>query len=288
MALTVSNFFVPELLADAIATGFTGMKALWGTDAAIVNTKMPAGKAEVGTSVKIPYFGNVGEWQDVGTDGTAITGVSLTSTPQTATVKQAANAIERTLWTELAAYAGGDPYEIAAKQIVEGFARRIDTELITAAQDSTGWSALTHDISAIGGGTIDYDAVVNARMKWGDEQDNIALMVVSSKVFGDMYKLKDSTGRPLLTNINEGGLAKFVGIPVGVSDRITPSSSVYTNLLLKKGALVAWINGSPLQLSNNDPYKGTLIDSWHAFFCAHRYNPMPGFSKGGVVRLLTK
>ena len=38
----------------------------------------------------------------------------------------------------------------------------------------------------------------------GDEQDDLALIVMHSKVLGDLYKIKETTGKPILTGM-EGG-----------------------------------------------------------------------------------
>lgn len=282
----VTDFFVPELLAEAIQAGFTGMKALYGTDAAVVAFNMPAGRTALGTTVKVPYFASLGDFDDPTNDGDPLTPAGYSSAATGATVKHSGKAFEMTHWAALAAL--GDPYELASQQLILGAQRRFDKALIDAAVDSTGWSALTNDISAVGAGTINYDSVIDSKLKWGDEQDSIALMVVHSKVFGDALKLKDSTGRPLVTDINEGGISKFAGIPMGVSDRITPSGGVYPNVIVKKGALALWVNGTPSIQSLPDPLTDSTIVACHVYFAAHRYNPMPGLSKGGVVRFLTK
>jgi len=282
----VTDFFVPELLAEAIQTGFTGMKALWGTEAAVVAFNMPAGKTEVGTTVKVPYFTSLGEMDDITNDGDALVPAAMSSSATSATVNHSGKAFELTHWAQLAAL--GDPYKLAAQQVIEAAARRGDKALIDAAALSTGWSGLTHDISAATTTTINYDAVIDAKMKWGDEQESIALMVVHSKAFGDALKLKSSTGQPLVTDVNAGGISKFAGIPMAVSDRIPVSGGTYTNLILKKAALAFWVNGKPSIITQPDVLTDSQIAACHIYWAAHRYNPMPGYTKGGVIRFLTK
>lgn len=288
--MNVTDFFVPELLAEQVVAGLAGMKALYGTDAAIINTSMPHGLSMVGTAVKIPYFTNIGELDDITNDGDALTPGTIGSSVTTATVLHSGKAFEITQWAEWAAL--GDPYAICSAQIVEACKRRIDKVLIDTADSSSG-SPLTYDATGVGSGQITYDAVVNAKMQWGDEQDAISLMVVHSKVFLDMLSLKDSTGRPLVTDITEGGISKFLGIPVLVSDRIKvsgsgPDSAIYYNLIVKKGGLVAWVNGSPLVMQLPDPLTGANVTGVHIFYTAHRYSPMAGLTKMGVVILETK
>jgi HK97 family phage major capsid protein len=283
-----TDFFVPEILADAVKAAFTGKMALYGSGAAATSLTMPkSGRASVGTTIKVPYFTSLGEFEDLVNDGDALTPATQTSSQTSATVKHSGKAFELTQWAEWAA-AGLDPYEEAARQLVEGFFRRLDKELITVASDTTSYSSYVNDVSASGAGTITYDAVIDSRQKWGDEADAIALMVVHSKVFGDMLKVKDAGGRPLLTDINEGGLSKFAGIPVMVSDRINVASSVYSNLLCKRGALAAWVNGNPEVLTDKDILINANIAAVHMYYAVHRYNPMAGATKPGVVILKTK
>lgn len=283
----VTDFLVPEILADAIRAAFAGKLALYGSGAAATSFSMPkSGRASVGTTIKVPYFTSLGEFEDLVLDGDALTPATQGSSASNATVKHSGKAFELTQWAEWGA-AGLDPYQEAARQLVEGFFRRLDKELVTVATDTTGYAAYTHTVAA----TISYDAVIDAKMKWGDESDAIALMVVHSKVFGDLLKLKDSGGRPLLTDINEGGVAKFVGIPVAVSDRVpvvagTPNT--YLNVICKKGALAGWVNGQPEVLTDRDILVNSQVAAVHMYYAAHRYNPMAGSTKPGVVILSTQ
>lgn len=284
----ITDFFVPEILADAIRAAFAGKLALFGSGAAATAFTMPkSGRASVGTTIKVPYFTSLGEFEDLAADGDALTPATQTSSASNATVKHSGKAFELTQWAEWAA-AGLDPYQEASRQLVEGFFRRLDKELVAVAGDETGYGSYVQDGTAA---TISYDAVVDAKMKWGDENDGVALMVVHSKVFGDMLKLKDTTNRPLLTDINEGGLAKFVGIPVMVSDRVTVvagTPDTYKNLLCKRSSLAAWVNGQPEVLTDKDILTHTQLAAVHMYYAVHRYNPMAGSSKPGVVILKTR
>ena len=97
--------------------------------------------------------------------------------------------------------------------------------------------------------TIDYDLVVDGKMKFGDEQSDIIGMVCHSKVFGDMLKLKDGTGRPLLTpSASEGEFARFLGIPVAVSDYVRPATGSAMSSVTSAGTSppTITITGTPL------------------------------------------
>jgi hypothetical protein len=279
------DVIVPELLADALPGAFAGMTVMRKTGAAIIQMDMPAGRAQLGDQIKIPYFANIGELQDLTADGDALTPVGGAGAQELATVQHSGKAVEASVWAQLSGVE--DPYAEMARQVAVATERRIDKALIDAAIASHS-SLLTVDVYNAGTPrTIDFDLVVDGKMKWGDEQEDIAAMVVHSKVKGDMYKLKDSTGRPLFVDGVQGEIDRFCGIPVMVSDRLAASSDSppkYTTLLLKKGSLVFWL-GEYDVLSDKDILAHTDVAAYHIYWAVHRYNRHPNGTKSGVVRM---
>lgn len=279
------DVFVPEVLDQTLAGKFAGIKVMRDSGAAIFKMGMPAGKAQVGEKIIIPAFGTVGEMQDLSEDGQNLTPKKLSTTQEEAIVKHSGLAIEATLWASLSG--AEDPYEEGARQLAEAAERRADQALIDVAVAS-GTGLLTLDKYSAGTPkTIDYDMVIDGKMLWGDEQEDIAAMVIHSKTKGDMLKLKDSTGRPLFVDGKEGALDRFCGFPVLVSDRLAPTSdspAKYTTLLLKRGSLVFWLGEY-----HSDEDKNILADSrmmaTHIYWAAHRYKRHPNGTKCGVVRI---
>lgn len=286
MAVTTrSDVIVPELLEKAIQGAFSGARALYGTPAAIVKTGLPGDK-KGGDKVKIPYFGTLGELEDVA-EGDSLTPAALSMTSEEASVVHSGKAFEATHWSQLAA--ADDPYQEAARQFVEMVMRRGDKALIDAAIAPGLPAGMVLDVyNASTPRTLDYDLVVDGKMCWGDEQDDIALMVVHSKVLGDLLKLKDSTGRPLLTIPAEGQVHRLVNIPLIVSDRLAPtadSPAKYTTALLKRGALAFWFQEQARVATDRDILADSDIAAVHIYWAAHRYSRLPGRTKGGVVLL---
>lgn len=217
MASTVrTDMIVPEVLQDAISTGFGGCKILAGSPACTVNDRLPDVRG--GDRVKVPYFANLGELDDVAED-TGLTTTKLTMSSEEATVSHAGKSFELTQWAQMAAQMH-DPYGEASRQVVEASERRFDKALIDAAKDSLPASMVKNVFDQTTPRKIDYDAVVDAKMLWGDEQEDIVMMCVHSKTYGDMQKLKTTDGVPLLTLPQDGSIPRFLGIPVFVSDRI--------------------------------------------------------------------
>lgn len=280
-----TDMIVPEILEEAVQGAFTsGMKALYGSPAAIVNGSLPGDKRG-GDTVKIPYFGSLGELEDVA-EGVALTPVALSMTDEEAAVQRAGKAFSMSNWAQIAA-AYADPYKEAARQIVEGVARRADKALLDVAVAALAPMTLD-EYDAGTPVTLNYDQLIEGKMLFGDEQDDIALLAVHSKTYGDLLKIKDSTGRPLLTDPVAGGLQRFGNIPIIVSDRVAPDGSSpakYTSLVLKRGSLVFWYNGTPSVKTDDDILTDETVAAIHVYFAAHRYTRLPGHAKGGVVIL---
>ncbi|WP_437309990.1 phage major capsid protein [Sorangium sp. So ce388] len=292
-----SDLINTAILMEAIQAEVAVALALYGSPAVVQNNSLPVntisgGKIKGGDTVQVPYFNSLGELDEIATDGDSLTPVALTMTDESATVRHFGKAVEITTWAQLKAmYA--DPYKEAARQFVEMSKRAWDSVLIDAAGTSLPTDNV-HDVwNASVPVTVNWDSLVDAKLKFGDEQNSIVLMAVHSKVYGDLLKLKDSTGRPLLVDANDGSLPKFMGIPVKVSDRNTkiPASgsnpAKYKTRILKAGALALWTNGQPTVKEDEDILKDSDLIAIHLYFVAHRYNRTPGGTRPGVVELVS-
>jgi hypothetical protein len=286
--ITKDDLFVPELLADAVQ-GYVaaGVLALYGTGAARVVTGMPDGKTKVGETVKVPYFGSIGEMEDLTNDGDALTPAAFAQTAEQATVKHSGLAFEMTKWAQ-----GNldDPYGEVARQLVEALRRRIDKALIDAAVANVAneWDTFTHTVAGTPPGNLSYDEFIKARALLGDETGDLAAFVVHSATEAKLYQEKDQQDRPLLIpNAFQGGRPTYLGVPLIVSDRLPFSGTpaIYTSLLLKREALTFWmsnISDNDIQV-DKDILKNTDVGALHIYWAAHRYVRMNAMSKPGVV-----
>ena len=301
MAHTIrSDLIVPEVLADAIAGEFAGMKALYGSGAAFV-TAQGWPDARGGDRIKIPYFGTIGEYEDLDSDEDdgsgdlpALTPAKLSMTSETATVAHSGKAVEITEWARIAAmYA--DPYAEMARQLRVGLERLADAKLLAAASTTT----LTHSIyQEDGSGTPSWADVLEARFKWGDEQDDIALIVMHSDVALRLLKELDGNNRPIWDNVLRSGQipAEILGIPVKISDRATKkadyaetgsSATGYETLLIKRNALAFWFSGGqPEVQTDKDILTDSVVAAIHVYYVAHRYSRLAGTTKTGVVKFI--
>jgi HK97 family phage major capsid protein len=278
----------PEILMDAVQGEFQKVIALLGTGAAVVSPSLPGGLK--GTSdIRIPYFGVVPEMQDITNDGDALTPAAFTMSSDTNSVKHAGQAIEITQWAQIAAmYA--DPYAELARQLRVAAERRFDKALIDAAIATTLSKNVYVDNATLANKKLlTRKTLVSAKALWGDEREDIALLVVHSNVYADLEGMEDNDGRPLLTEPEDGSPARFAGIPIKVSDRMTrtpgANAAEYESLILKKGALALWHNGNPNVQQDRDILKDSDLAALHVYFIAHLYSKLPGTTRPGVVKV---
>lgn len=275
-----SDIIVPEILLEAIKGKLAGMKALYGTSAARIEFGLP-GDRKGGDKVKVPYFGHIGEMEEV-LEGEALTPRKITQTSEEATVIRAGIAFEATAWGQIAG--AEDPYEEGSRQMRESVERYIDSKLIVAASANLPADMVKDVYNANAPRVLDWNLMVDGKMAWGDEQDDIALMITHSKVVGDLLKAKDNSGRPLYTPGN-GKLGDFCGVPHLMSDKLVPDTGKYTSLVLKRNALIFWANGNPSFEADRDILAHSTIAALNMYGVAHRYLRSPGGTKGGVVAL---
>ncbi len=298
MAQTRRTDFVDvQILQEAVQAVLAGMRVLVGSDVVVIKGNMPTtsidGKAiKGGSQVTIPYFNTLGNTLDKVPEDGALTPVKLSQSSELAVVNHYGKAFEITAWAELAAN-WADPYAEAARQVGEATQNTVEDELIRIAPINLA-AGFISDVSTGAGTTphtVTYDDVIAAKMKWGDEQGNISMLSVHSKVYQDMLSIKDSQGRPLLVDPNDGTLAKFAGIPVKISDRniVTGAgaNAIYQSLLFKKQSCAWWYQAEPLVMQEPDALAGSRITAVHVFGAPYRYLRSPGSSKPGVVVLKT-
>jgi hypothetical protein len=231
----VTDYFNPEILTDAVQGVFGQKTAFMGSRLSalgivLVNSSMPEGGHDaIGSTVTVPYFGTIGEFTD-NPDGDSLTPKKVQQITEQATISRDSLGFSVSRWAQGNAAVNpnvGDPYDESARQIMVAAERAMDKRCVTAAA-ATG-VYLKDVYSASSPGFLDWDLCVDAKFDgWGDEQDDIAALLVHSQTHKDLMKLKDTTGRPLLlSSQGEGGpLDRFCGVPVVVSDRSPIAGSV--------------------------------------------------------------
>lgn len=300
MAVTKrADLFIPEVLAEAVRGEIAGAQALYGTGAAVSISQGFPEEARGGDTITIPYFGHLGEFEDLASDEggvgavPALTPAKLTQSSETAAVKHSGKAFETTAWAEMAA-AYEDPYAEAARQIRQGLERRADRELITVAEATTLSRNVYNATTPV---KLNWEEAIKTRYLWNDEQAEIAAIVVHSKTAQDLELQKDADGRPLMQqNVVDGRVINMLGgIPLIISDRLTTTPNAggastptsYTSLVVKRNALAFWFNGGlPDIQEDRDILADTRVAALHVYFAAHRYLRTPGATLTGVAKIV--
>jgi len=251
-----TDVFNPETLVEAVQGAFAQKTAFMGSQLAAlgvvaVRGQMPQGGPKaIGTTITIPYFGVIGAFVN-NPDGSSISPQKLQQTTETNTITRDSLAFQVSRWAEGNAAVNpnvGDPYEEAARQIVVQAQRAMDKRIITAASASGVYVKDVYSSSVPV--TISWDLCVDAKFQgWGDEQEDVAAILVHSQTHKDMLKLKDTTGRPLLlaSQTLGGPVQEFAGLPVIVSDRV-PLTGSTMGAVTSSGTSppVATLTGTPL------------------------------------------
>lgn len=298
MGTNVNDVLIPEVLAEAIQGKLAGVIALYGTGAVAMDTNLRAEKANVGTDIKVPYFNTLGEAEEVPVGG-ALTPRKLTEEYETSTIKHAGIAFSSSDLVRIAA--ADDPHAEAARQAVVSIQRKFDSDLITTALSETipatnatsggAWPFIVDAYAA--GRNLDLDTGIDARMAFGDEQrdEDFALWAIHSKQLGDLYRLRDATGKQLLADPVDGGLRRFMGVPVTTSDRmstVATSPTTYKAALLKKNSLALWVKSAPDIFTGTDILAADQVMAIHFYYVVHRYRRINGLARAGVAVVKTR
>lgn len=252
-----TDVFNPEILEETVKGRFAQKNAFMGSVLAslgvvVVDGSMPEGGPDaIGTTVKVPRFGVIGEFQeDLGED-TEATVNKIQQTTEESSITHDALAFSTSAWARGNSKVNpnvGDPYVEASDQIQEAATRQMDRRIVTKAAAS---GVYTKDVySATVPRTIDYDLIVDAQTDgWHDEQEDIAAIAMHSRTYLDALKLKYNDGSNIMTvsQVADTQISMIAGKRVVISDRL-PLTGSSMGTVTSSGTTppVATLAGTPL------------------------------------------
>ncbi len=251
MAVTTnsSRDFDIQQFTETMQGVFAGKNAFMGSPIAsgggvMVSGEMPHGRGEIGEVITLPRFGVIDEFEDL-SENVAATPKALKTTADTATVAKGALAFEVTKWAQLLGVSSMDPYVESARQTMVQATRFMDKKVVAAAAATP---LVENYYSATSPGYLDYEKVVDARAKWGDEQNDIVGMIIHSRTEADLRKMRSDDGVPLVTDsMREAAAPRFCGIPLIVSDLVPLTASTMTSPMTEAASITdILITGTPL------------------------------------------
>jgi len=263
MATTTSaNVIVPEVYEDLTQAAFLGQVRV--LPAAVQKDTLVG---VPGDTVHFPKWNTLGELDDL-TENVAMTTEALGQTESTATIKEAGKAVEI---TDNASLNGlGDPQSEAIRQFGILVARKIDSDLITAATAAGG---LTAPLAAVTG--ITWAEVVGGISKFGDEWEpsEFSGLYIRSELFAAIMKdsqfLSAHDGNAGNTVIQSGRVGTIGGVPVILTNRLATAAPA---VLIKNGALGALYKRRPIVEQDRDILKRTNVITTNVHYAVKRLN----------------
>lgn len=207
--------FIPEVLEDAVRANFKGKQALLGSLAVVMMSSMPLGVSG-GDKIQVPYFDLIGDLEDVDENVALTVSTIPNGSREEALVKRSGKAIKLSDWKRMAEH-HADPYAEYTRQMSLATGRRWDRALIAAAADSSGLPA-SHIIDRFDSGTpvkLSWSFAVDGRRPFGDQIEDLGMIVVHSKSYYDLLAEVDSQLRPINAGPpRDGDITSVAGIPV--------------------------------------------------------------------------
>lgn len=251
----LSNLINPEVMGDMISAQLP--KAIKFAPLAKLDTTLVG---QPGNTITVPKFAYIGDAEDVA-EGVAMGTTVLTASSTTATVKKAGKAVEITDESVLSGY--GDPIGEANGQLSKSIAAKLDNDCVTA----LGTATLTYDGSA---GVIGYTGIVDAIDKFQEEDYEAKVIFVHPSQITQLRKdadFKDINKYPLQT-IMTGVIGEIAGCQVIPSKKVPADSTVYTNYIVKAGALTIYMKRNVDVETDRDILAKTTVISADEHFVA--------------------
>jgi len=239
-----ADVIVPQVFGDIVTAKFKGKLVI--ANFALTDTTLVGNP---GDTVHFPKWNPIGDAEDL-QENTAMVPEKLTSGDAFATVKEVGKAVSI---TDQALLCGiGDPLDEAATQVGKVVARKIDADLI--------YEAVTKCLS---GRKIPYtetdefyEKVADAKSFWGDEAEEIAVLLVHSKMYTALLKDANfiSADKYPAGVLVTGAIGTLYGVPVMITDRVpyNTSTDVATSIMLQRNALAYITKRAPIVETGRD------------------------------------
>lgn len=246
MAVTDSSAMIdPEVWADMVQAEFQGRTVMAGL-AATDDTL----EGSPGSTVSFGRFNALSDAADVAENDPLVPEAMSTQSGDL-TIKEAGKAVELTDKSRLISL--GDPQQEATRQVGITVARKIDTDLISAATGSGQVFGTRKTVT--GSGTFNWELIVNAFGEFGDEAVDTSaaagLVIHSQEKTAvwkdDMFLSADKIGQGNQI-LRTGQFGEIGGVPVFVSDRVTAGQAI----LVLNGALVIAYKRRPVVEQDRD------------------------------------
>lgn len=242
-----ANVIVPEVFGDIVTAKFKG-KLVIANFALTDNTLV----GNPGDTVHFPKWNPIGDAEDL-TEDVAMEPEVLTSSDAEATVKEVGKAV--TISDQALLSSIGDPLDEAGAQVGKVVARKIDADLVSEGITNcpSGRIILAADTQAF------HLKVADAKGLWGDEAEEIAVLLVHSKMYTSLLKDANfiSADKYPAGVLITGAIGTLYGVPVMITDRVpyNNTTGVAKSIMLQKNALGYITKRAPIVETGRDILK---------------------------------
>ncbi len=247
--------FNSQVFKDTMLGEFTDRLGLLSSGLMVEAPEQIVSSNDTGYTVAIPH------WNTLSGDSVQITTATSTTINNISDYKDVGVWVEREkAWGAdqiIKMIAGKDPTEEIGRQLGMYGAievHRLALKTLTGVFATALGTTHTYDGS---GDVINPDAIVNAKLKLGDNSDLLKVIVMNSKVQADAIKQKiltyDTGGAD---TYNTGNTGNLLGLMPTVTDKLAAVSSVYSSFIAAMGSMIYKLrNRVASRLTNSNTFK---------------------------------
>lgn len=275
---TAADLIVPEVWGPAVMSAVLQKAVLAPL---VTNDETLVGQP--GDTISFPKFGYIGDAVDL-SEGVAIELKKLTMTDSTATIKEAGTGVELT--DKAIVTALGRPLDQAVGQLATSIARKIDTDIRSAAQAAVmgstpgdGAPLRAHTDASLFPTALSWEAVTAGIAALGDDWDpaEMAGLVIHSAQHVSLLNDSNFIGIDKMgqnSAILRGQVGQIGQVPVIVSDRTTSwtneGKTYFDALLIKRNALTLAYKRRPVVERDRDILRRTNVVTTNVHYAVKR------------------
>lgn len=257
---TQSTMIVPDVFGDIVTAKFKGKLVV--ANFALTDTTLVGNPGE---TIHFPKWNAITDAEDL-TENVEMVPEQLSTSDDTATIKEVGKAVEITDTAQLTGI--GDPIGEAGVQVGKVVARKIDADLIT--------EGVTNCLSARKILATDTQAfhlkVADAKSLWGDEAEDVAVLLVHSKLYTSLIKDANfiSADKYPAGVLITGAIGTIYGVPVIITDRMPydNGTGVATSMMLQQNALAYVTKRKPIVETGRNILKRTTLITTNVHYAA--------------------
>ena len=151
---------------------------------------------------------------------------------------------------------GADPAAEIARQMAQYIANEVHKQAMNVLAGVFSVElATTHSTgSTFAGGTINTDGILTAKQKLGDNQDQLTIALLNSKVYQDALRdgiITNNVSGVSAEQFRSGMIGQMLGMNPVMTDKLTATSSVYPSYFAAPGAMIYKFRNRPVSIQSN-------------------------------------